>query len=287
MAEFTIKNEKGLVSGVVLNHIMTYKGLEYLDHLLSENPQNFSKIPSIIEDAKSFVSLIKKLHISYPYLSSYVIGQWKADHSAAHDVNGFDENIHKGYVIPIVDQFKSNSPTIKTTDIPSDFDAFGWQYCEALAKLHKKITPYLEQENIWVASNIIEDGKKFFKKMHQWEIVVPKAEDILLSESFAIYHAGFNGFLNDKGRFLPLSAARLFESQTAAERTVQSRSLRNVVIVKTQVMVTEVCQMNHMPSDLGALAQAMALKQSRELHADVQHQNQEITVSSPVVSRRL
>ena len=278
MANFTIKNEKGLVSDVSLNHVMTYAGVQYLENLLSENPEKFSEKPTIVEDAKQFLHLIKKLHVAYPYLRASFIQDWKDDHGGAPDINGFDVSPYKGYVIPTVDIFKSNSPSIQNVDMPAQFESFGWQYCEDLSKLLKKIAPYLECANIWVNSSVIENGKKLFKKIHSWEISEPKVEDLLLSESYAIYKPSFNGFLNDKGSFLPLAGARLFESAESASRTAKSRSLTDVVIVKTHVQVIEVCHGYPRPESLGPLAEALSIKEARELHADLKNKETSLNV---------
>ena len=102
--------------------------------------------------------------------------------------------------------------------------------------------------------------------------VVDEEGEIMGSQSVALFHDGgvsdsgrlLGGFMDSKGRFGPLSRARMFESAAAAGRTAASHRLSNWSAVGVSMTISEVFELKGSTPSARLLA-AIASKEATDL----------------------
>jgi hypothetical protein len=145
-------------------------------------------------------------------------------------------------------------------------EALGWSALPALLKLREFQARFLP--TIGVANGgyqPYEGASRIVKGHPRWTLnLVDPVAKLGEDEAHAIYSPGEKGYLNDKGVFVSLSGARLFESAEAARRTVRSRNLAGVVIVGVKIAVSTI-EDTLRETDLGDFAGVLATAERRRL----------------------
>lgn len=202
--ELTIVNEKGLFASVNKIALITENGLQYL-----KNWQSTAELSPVL--AKKYDDLIKILE-SFEVQEVYMEA-------------GKNDTL-PGQV------FLNGQPTPQS---------LGWESISKLLKLRQFYHEVINTHELGCSYTPFEYAGTLEKRSKSWSI---KVDDIVRrlgnTKSFAIYDTAASGYLNDKGYFLPLSGARMFESAESARRTCRSRNLSDVVIVEVELSVSQV-----------------------------------------------
>lgn len=174
-------------------------------------------------------------------------------------------------VVVGIGTFATKSP--HNDNFPEEYSNWGWEEVANIQAHARMISQYKAKYPIWV--NPTENLKKVLKwkqrlESGEYELKVFDPIDVLAeAESYAIYipnssHTG--GFLDGRGLDgAPLAGARMFETAGSAHTTINSRGLRNAVVVKVKSNLLGLDASNTTSSDCEDILSAVALMERKRL----------------------
>ena len=174
-------------------------------------------------------------------------------------------------VVVGIGTFATKSPHNDT--FPDEYSNWGWENVANIQTHARTISQYKEKYPIWV--NVVENFKKVLKWKQRLEDgeyqlkVFDPIDALAQAESYAIYipspsHTG--GFLDGRGSGgAPLAGARMFETAGSAHTTINSRGLRNAVVVKVKSNLLGLDTSNTESSDCEDILSAVALMEKKRL----------------------
>lgn len=174
-------------------------------------------------------------------------------------------------VVVGIGTFATKSP--HNDSFPDEYSDWGWENVANIQTHARTISQFKEKYPIWV--NLTDPLKKVLKwkqrlDKNEYQLKVFDPIDVLAqAESYAIYipspsHTG--GFLDGRGLDgAPLAGARMFETAGSAHTTINSRGLRNAVVVKVKSSLLGLDTSNTESSDCEDILSAVALMEKKRL----------------------
>jgi len=198
---------------------------------------------------------------SSPYYNNFRIDSTKVELSPDFNKN---EPVY-GFIT-----FSNFIGATSTVDFPyiakGDWEGIGFEAMEKLVASKEATQLYIELMGFIInMPDLVKKALKSYSKMasKKGNLIISEYDPLsrlVSSTAYLIYNPTSNGYLNDKGSYVPMSGARLFESAIQAERTSKSRGItNNVVIVESKISLTCITNQIPLPScGIGELGQGIA-----------------------------
>lgn len=262
MTMIYFKNSKGLSAPVAFTPLVSSSALELMDEYVESG-----SAPDILGE---LAGLLRALPRSVQRL--YQSSGFDKENDLIEDAEQLEKYqsafvAAHGVCLPGI--FKSNTelnPGDSFGHLDPTPQSLGWEDVGRIRDLAKKLKRELDFLRVSVPLSQISKVEKELKKQAKYSIMKNTPESMLSSEAHAIYLVDEKGFINDKGNPVPIGGARLFESSTAAQRTIQSRGLQKAVVVRAKIVIEGVdFDQKALPDDFGDLSVALSHKEAREL----------------------
>lgn len=285
-----IENEKGLNANLsfepVWNPVLSLFVKKYCDHLNDHTMMD--KLKQFKDYLHQFGFVKKSINNN---INIYSLGLFNFE-SKNKD---FNDNILNKYSSPYYNYFRideskiaacpdfnQNEPVYgfiafsnfigatSTVDFPyivkGDWEGIGFEAMEKLVASKEATQLYIElMDFITNMPDLVKKALKSYGKMSskRGNLIISEYDPLsrlVSSVAYLIYNPHSNGYLNDKGHYVPMSGARLFESAVQAERTSKARGItNNVVIVESKISLTCITNQFPLPScGIGELGQGIA-----------------------------
>lgn len=254
-----LKNSAGLCANLVLLPIVSIHAMEIMkNHIASHDGSS---------ELRQLVKLLNDLPVEQEMLVSSDVFSGSRDFIEDNQEDVYWRHCTvSGVYLP--ELFKSNADAARNLNVPPTPEGFGWLLADEIASLAKKVGKELAALNVSLSSKSLPAIQRSLKKKDDWTIVEMTPASMLQSDACAVYLVDQKGFVNDKGSAVPLGGARLFESSTAAQRTIQSRGWRNAVVVSAKIHIEGlVLDQKSQPTNLGLLGEAFAHKEAEDIHS--------------------
>lgn len=256
------KNLKGLSASIESTALVSKSALELIDQYVQSG--------AAPEALGELVSLLRALPCSNHMIRKE--SGFRRENDIPNDVQTWGKHefaFVSAYGVCLPGIFKSNTKMENIgglEHLKPSAESLGWTQIDRIAKLAKELKGELDFLRVSVPQEQISKVQKALKKNDTYSIMENTPESMLSSEAYAIYMVDQKGFANDKGNPVPIGGARLFESSSAAQRTINSRGWQKVVVVRAHIKIEGVdFTQKRLPDDFGDLAVALAHKDAKDL----------------------
>ena len=261
--ELTITNEKGLFGLTNPRPVITEKGFAHLkrwraDTLLSgEEAKRVDGIIALLDRLPVFKALTYLLASDDP-------NTFKSGIVETSPPKAYGSAPCRGWLF-VDSVFVGTSMTVNWPGEASP-EGLGWTVLTELLKAEKDIQKLFSRLDIsYGYHGPLVGAPKVIKNHTRWSLsMVDPIARLGQTDAHAIYNPAERGYLNDKGYWVPLAGARLFESAEAARRTNRSRNLTGTIIVEIDMAVRAIADALQQP-DLGEFGEVVAHAERKRL----------------------
>lgn len=281
-----IQNPKGLFYQLTLKPVVSEAALRVMQSERSM-PQRFAVNGPIHDLLSRLLPLIEALPVMRACMirvspleaqdPAFVFSHHGYDHEDPSSVNtAVGELPARVWVNPATPKGASSRHTFEVAGLtPTDL---GWGAAEKLAPHEDDLRTLLLAFDFAYSryEQRVSSAKGLARRAKDWTLFVPEDEKLFARcETFAIYNLESQGFLNDKGRYVPLGGARTFETAIQAARTVTARKLSNVVVMRLKTQVMAVDPVLPVPGDMGNMGAALAALEGEVLRETLRRAKEE------------